>query len=266
MKFELLVSTMHKSVDDVKKMLVKMNVHCDCLVINQCDEENYYEEIINNKFILRVFSTKERGLSNSRNMALNNARADIVGIADDDLFYYDDFDKTITDFYLKHKDSEIVLFNMDDCYKEFPDKNLKCSFFSLTGYKSVQTTFLLKKIRDVDVDFNTYFGTGSKHFQSGEENIFLADCFRKKLKIQYCKEKILKRKEGQSSWFKGFNDRKFIFDRGAIYYAISKFFYYPYIIRFALKNRKKIKPFSILDGLNIMRAGKKEYRRLLKNR
>ena len=100
----------------------------------------------------------------------------------------------------------------------------------------------------------------------GEENIFLADCFRKKLKIQYCKEKILKRKEGQSSWFKGFNDRKFIFDRGAIYYAISKFFYYPYIIRFALKNRKKIKPFSILDGLNIMRAGKKEYRRLLKNR
>ena len=81
MTFELLVSTMHKSVDDVKKMLVKMNVHCDCLVINQCDEENYYEEIINNKFILRVFSTKERGLSNSRNMALNNARADIVGIA-----------------------------------------------------------------------------------------------------------------------------------------------------------------------------------------
>jgi len=259
MKFELLVSTMHKSVDDVKKMLVKMNVHCDCLVINQCDEENYYEEIINNKFILRVFSTKERGLSNSRNMALNNARADIVGIADDDLYYYDNFDKTILDYYDNNPKADVVMFNIDDYKKSYKLRPKKCNSIDLFGFISMQITFKIDSIKNKNIRFNPFFGTGSKFFQSGEENIFLSNCYRTRMEIYYCPKKILKREYSESSWFVGYSDKKYLSDRGAIFYEMSNTFFLLLVLQFAIRKRKLFYPIKIITAIKYMVEGKEEY-------
>ena len=259
MKFELLVSTMHKSVDDVKKMLVKMNVHCDCLVINQCDEENYYEEIINNKFILRVFSTKERGLSNSRNMALNNARADIVGIADDDLYYYDNFDKTILDYYDNNPKADLVMFNIDNYKKKYSNNDKRLSFFKCFGFSSVQVTIKIKSIINKGISFNTYFGTGSGIINSGEENIFLKECIKKKCKMFYCSKKILKNEESASSWFNGYSDTKYLKDRGAIFYEMSNTFFLLLVLQFAIRKRKLFYPIKIITAIKYMVEGKRNY-------
>ena len=105
----------------------------------------------------------------------------------------------------------------------------------------------LSGMGDILGSFNEFFGTGSGHFNSGEENIFLADCYHKKCRIFYCKDKIVKRLQGKSSWFTSFNDEKFIKDRGAIYYAMSKIFFPLYIFRFAFKNRKKLKKRKMLN-------------------
>lgn len=258
MTFELLISTMHKSCADIKNMLIDMNIHCDCLVINQCDEESYYEEVIKDAFSLRVYSTVERGLSKSRNMALRYAKGDIVCIADDDLYYYENFDKDILDYYDNNSNADIVLFNVDYFRKTFRIKDYKCRFWELSSFMSVQCTFKIKKIRDKNLSFNEMFGTGSKYFNSGEENIFLSECKRKGLSIFYCARKILRCDESESSWFTTFNDERFISTRGAIYYSMSRFLYYPYIIRFAIKYRKKLKPYSIFESFMLMEKGKKE--------
>ena len=86
MTFEIAIATMHKTKEEVQSMLDVMNIHCDCIVVNQCDKDDYYEENTNRH--LRIFFTKERGLSKSRNMALRNCQADILAIGDDDLYYY----------------------------------------------------------------------------------------------------------------------------------------------------------------------------------
>lgn len=260
--FELLIATMHKSIAEVKRMLLDMNIHCNCLVVNQCDKEDYYEENSNRR--LRIFFTRERGLSKSRNMALQNAEADVVAIGDDDLYYYDGFDKKILDYYSSNSNADVVLFNMDDCYKTFSSKSSKCSFVALSGFKSVQTTLKLESMRNKKVVFNELFGTGSGYFNSGEENIFLADCYKKRLRIFYCKDKILRRDETESSWFTSFNDELFIRTRGAVYYAMSKFIFLPYIVRFAVKYRNKLKPNSILSSLSLMYKGKKDFLVLMK--
>lgn len=262
MTFEIAIATMHKTIEEVKSMLDVMNIHCDCLVINQCDKEDYYEENTNRR--LRIFFTKERGLSKSRNMALRNSQADILAIGDDDLYYYDDFNSKIVDYYNMNNNADVVLFNMDDCYKTFSSQNARCSFVSLSGFISMQTTFKLEAIKNKGVFFNEIFGTGSEHFNSGEENIFLADCHKKKLKIFYCKDKILRRDEAESSWFTSFNDELFIQTRGAIYYAMSPLLYPLYIFRFAIKYRKKIKPVSIIQALFLMSSGKNKYKILNK--
>ena len=198
-------------------------------------------------------------------MALRNSKADILAIGDDDLFYYNSFDKLILSYYEQNSKADVVLFNMDDLYKVFPQKSRRCGFAELSGYKSMEVTFRVASIRGKSLQFNEFFGTGSGHFNSGEENIFLADCYHKKCRIFYCKDKIVKRLQGKSSWFTSFNDEKFIKDRGAIYYAMSKIFFPIYIFRFAFKNRKKLKPFFITDVLRIMFYGKKEYLNLQEN-
>lgn len=258
MTFELLISTMHKNIEEIKIMISKMNIHCNCVVINQCDEENYYEEILDNKFLLRVYSTLERGLSKSRNMALKNAIGDIVCIGDDDLYYYDNFNEKIIDYYERTPKADIALFNVDYFRKTFRINDYKCRFWELSSFMSVQCTFKIKKIRDKNLSFNEMFGTGAKYFNSGEENIFLSECKRKGLSIFYCARKILRCDESESSWFTTFNDERFISTRGAIYYSMSRFLYYPYIIRFAIKYRKKLKPYSIFESLMLMEKGKKE--------
>ena len=263
--FEIAISTMHKNHEQVLQMLEKENIHCNCMVINQCDEESFEELLINGQQI-RIFYTTERGLSKSRNMALKNVKADILAIGDDDLFYYDNFDRIILDYYESNKKADVVLFNMDDLYKKFSDKNHKCNFFELSGYISMEATFRIASIHERLLQFNEFFGTGSKYFNSGEENIFLADCYHKKCKVFYCKDKIVKRLPGESSWFTSFNDEKFIKTRGAVYYAMTKTFFVLYILRFAFLNRKKLKPVTTFKALKLMISGKKEYLKLSKIR
>lgn len=264
MTFEIAIATMHKTIEEVKSMLDVMNIHCDCLVINQCDKEDYYEENTNRR--LRIFFTKERGLSKSRNMALRNSQADILAIGDDDLYYYDDFDKNIINFYRENESADVVLFNLDHFRKKFSSKNFECSSWQLSSFMSVQCTFNLNAIMNKKIMFNEFFGAGSKVFNSGEENIFLSECKRNKLKIYYCSKKILKCEESESTWFTTFNDEKFIMTRGSTYYLMSKLLYYPYIIRFAIKYREKLKPHSILGSLKLMEAGKKHIKKLNKEK
>lgn len=262
MTFELAVSTMQKNHDEVLEMLNRENIKCDCIVINQCDQDNF-EEIQNEDRLIRILYTMERGLSKSRNMALRNAKADILAIGDDDLFYYEGFEKTVIDFYEQNEIADVVLFNIDTYEKEFPNNSFKVKFKNLGSFISMQYTFRISSVKEKRIYFNEYFGTGSKYFKSGEENIFLSDCYKHKLSICYCNNKILKRQEMLSSWFNGYNDSKFIFDRGGIFYAISPLLSCFLILRFALRKRKLLKPFSVMEAIKLMLQGRKEYIGLL---
>ena len=261
MTFEIAIATMRKTKAQCLEMLNMENIHCDCIIVNQCEVDDYAEEFIGNQHV-RIFFTKERGLSKSRNMALRNMKADVMAIGDDDLYYYDDFEKKILSYYELNPKADVVLFNFDDCYKKYPNKSRKCFFIELTGYKSVQMTFT-KKINEQKFFFNEYFGTGSKYVQSGEENVFLSDLWHNGKRIFYCKEKIIKREVTESSWFKGYTETYFK-DRGAVYYAVSHFLYYPYILRFVIKMHNLMKPLHITRVLYLMQTGKNEYKQYLK--
>lgn len=242
-----------------------MNVHCNCLVINQCDEEMFYEEFIDNTFYMRLFCTRERGLSKSRNMAIKYAKAEIVCIADDDLYYYDEFDKVVLKYYENNKDADIVLFNVDDYSKTFSTTNHNVNFFELLSFISIQCSFKLESIKSKNICFNELFGSGSRIFSSGEENILLTTCYKNRLKMKYCSDKILKLEESESTWFTSFNDKKFIMDRGAIFYAIDKILYYPFTLYFAVKYHRKLKPYNFFQSIKIMRLGKNKYLNIIKN-
>lgn len=263
MTFELEISTMSKNKLEILEMLERMNIHCNCIVINQCGHDSYFE-ITNGQQKIRIFNSSEHGLSKSRNLAIANSKADILGIADDDLKYYDNFEEKILDFYESNPKVDIGIFNIDTYEKEFPSKGFKCKLKNLGSFISMQCTFRVNAIKKKYIKFNEYFGSGSGYFSSGEENIFLSEAYKKHLNIFYSEQKILRREESLSSWFKGYNDPKFITDRGAIYTAISPFLSSLLMLRFVIRKRELIKPVSFFDAVEFMRLGRKQYMRLIK--
>jgi glycosyltransferase involved in cell wall biosynthesis len=261
MKIEVLISTMHQNSMDI---FDNMNIKSDALAVNQYDYE-YKEESISNNNIHRMISLNERGLSNSRNLAIRSSIADICVIADDDLIYRDNYVDIITHAYNKHPDADIIAFSVPSSNKEWPTKVLKyMNVNALQSMKlsSVQLTFRRERIIDHKIRFNAFFGSGSV-YTCGEENIFLIECLKKGLKIIYIDSEIATVNQNGSTWFKGF-DRLYFKTKGAMFYEMSKALWFPLILQFAIRKHKLyLSSLSLLTALKYMFLGRFEYKSIL---
>ena len=262
MIFELAISTMHKTREQIIAMLNSLHIDSDCLIINQCNSDDFYcFEYKGHK--IKCFFSNERGLSKSRNMAIDHSEADILAFADDDLLYYPKYKEIILSAFQKNPDKDIIIFNIDDYSKEFPTYQKIPSFFNLFGFISMQVAIRRQSIIDKNIRFNIHFGSGSKKFLNGEENIFLSECYRSDLKILYVPEKILSRVDAPSTWFHGYNDPQYIVSKGAIFYAISPGLVYFLILQFALRKRRLLHPVTFLQSIRYMLQGMNEYKSLI---
>ena len=252
MNFELLISTMYKNTDEVLQMLKKSNVKCDVLVVVQGDEDGY-EEINQDNQKIRIIFSKERGLSKSRNLALKKSNADVVLLADDDLIYFDGFEDIVLSSFAENKGNTLIIFNVDNYEREYPSEKKSVLWHQVLGFASCQIAFKRQDVLGKGLWLNENFGTGSGIYSSGEENIFLFLCF-KHFKMLYLPIKILKRPKSDSSWFTGY-DEKYLFDRGAIFYAISQKLSYLLILQFAIRRKKLFPKYSYLEIIKIMLKG-----------
>ncbi|MDR2409320.1 MAG: glycosyltransferase family 2 protein [Bacteroidales bacterium] len=259
---EVLISTMNKkSREDIIALLKIMNINSDCIVINQCDKNENETFTYKGHRILCVYST-ERGLSKSRNLALEYAGADIVVIADDDICYNDGYDKTIIGAYDENPDFDILTFMVKD-NKRYPRKKRKLNSLLIHKVASWEITMKLNAVKSMR--FNELFGVGSSHISMGEENIFLAGCIKKKKKIMYIPQKIACFSENgrPSTWFTGFN-KKYMIDQGAVYYELSRLFAVPFIVQFALRKYHLYKTnFGICRAVYYMLYGIMRYRKII---
>ncbi len=87
MEIEILLSCMNQK--DLS-IVEKNNIKTKATIINQCDKDDYSEVVVNNNTI-KVVSSTQRGLTNSRNLALIHASGDVCLLSDDDVVYKDDY-------------------------------------------------------------------------------------------------------------------------------------------------------------------------------
>lgn len=80
----------------------------------------------------------------------------------------------------------------------------------------------------------------------------------------YVPRKILKRAESESSWFTGFDD-KYLFDRGAIFYAISRRLVYLLIFQFAIRRKKLFPNRPYVDLIKKILMGVRDYKKRIKD-
>lgn len=250
-KLEILMSCMHQTDTCIVQ---RSNVQSNVTVINQCEKEEIEEKTFLNKHnqpcTLKFISTKERGLSRSRNMAIRNATSEICLIADDDEHFEDDIEDIIIKAFMQNPEADMILFKVDN-FKASGKKQFQTS--GRVGYKkalsvvSAQIAFKRQSIIDNGIIFDEEMGSGTGH-GAGEETKFLFDCLRHRLNVIHLPISIgYVDKKSESQWFKGYTPTFFL-QRGwatkrylgtfwaiiyAIYYTITKHSMYSKDLSFA---------------------------------
>ena len=254
MKVQVLVATMNQTD---YSLLEKMNIQTDAIIGNQCNLNEITEIEYKNRKV-KWLSFNEKGVGLNRNNTLLRATEDIVLFADDDVVYSDGYEETIVKFYETHPKADMVIFNLkmkrgDNEFFERVTKEGRVNKLSATKYGTYCISARRKKLCLANVFFHLNFGGGAL-YGSGEDSIFLQDCLKKKLKIYSTKQMIGSLDHGESTWFKGYND-KYFFDKGVLFATLFPAACYLYTFVHCFRKRKKYKDYGWLNGYKQMLRG-----------
>ncbi|WP_281725747.1 glycosyltransferase [Lachnoclostridium phocaeense] len=264
MRVEVLVSTMNQKNYD---LLDKMNINSDAVVVNQCDCDN---KLLIKKDLFNILwiNTTERGLSRSRNMAINNAKGDICIIADDDEIFIDNYAEVVKSAFEREPQYSILRFCIEGIEKEFkryPTRSYRIGFINSMKTSSVELAFKRTDIYMNNIKFDTLIGAGTK-YPMGEENSFLIQCLKKRLRIKYIPRKIANLHIGNSSWFKNY-DKNYFIGRGAAFTSMSRRYSFILIFQFAIRKYRLYKDkINIADAIRYMIEGSRKYKSDIKKK
>jgi len=249
----ILITTMNYWINRVKKELLPQLKNIDEIIIShQITDKKIFPENIDNikkyhKNIKYVFMN-EKWLSKNRNNALKSSTTDICHICDDDLNYIELFENIIKEEYKKNN-YDIISFQAEneEWKKHFKVKEWKHNIFSILKIWSWGITFRRKSILDNKILFDENFWLWAKYPVS-EENIFLTDCYRNRLKIFHNNNSIVIHSD-ESSWINYENRKDLIIARIKVFKKLFWFiWWFVWIFYFTILHYKYYKKyFSIRE-------------------
>ena len=210
MKLEVLMSCMHQTDD---RLVRASGLTGDVVMINQSNH-NGYAEFPTAGGTVRLFSTTQRGLTKSRNMAIRESHAEICLLCDDDETFEEDYQEKILQAYRDLPQADILIFKIGNIpTRSFDDRIQQLRFPQTMKVCSVQISFRRQSLLDAGIFFDELLGAGTGN-GAEEELKFLLDCQRAGLTICYVPVQIASVAQNQSVWFDGFTE-EFFENRGA---------------------------------------------------
>lgn len=217
MKPELLISAVNA---DPRQLIEKMGVSSDAVLINQSGKEAY-EEIPVKNGVVRVFSFDEKGVGKSRNRAIEKSEGEILVFADDDIEYEENYADLIVREFEAHPEAEGLFFNVKVCPERrtyYNEDFGRVRIYNAGRYPAYSIAIKKSVLERAQIRYSLLFGGGAK-YSCGEDSLFISDCIRAGIRMYrttVCIGKEVPRTNGESTWFKGYNE-KFFFDRGVLY-------------------------------------------------
>lgn len=230
LKFEILLSCMNLDDDIIKRS----HICSDTLIINQCGK-NESSEYSGGGYTVRIISSADRGLTKSRNTAIDNSTADICLLCDDDEVFADGYEQKIISAYEQLPEADIIIFDIENHRAKWGSEIKRLGYMDIMRVSSWQISFRRKALNDKKIRFDENMGAGTPN-GAEEEFKLLSDCRRAGLKIYYYPAVIASVAQEQSTWRHGY-DRTFFVNRGnttryimglplsvlyALYYSFTK--------------------------------------------
>lgn len=257
MTFQLLVSTMNQ-VDF--QLLDRMNVQSDAVIINQCDK-NSVEEFNYKSHKIKWVNMSHRGVGVSRNTALFYATADIILFADDDVTYVEGYVQGVLSAFQNNNQADVICFNINllNSIKNFGyrdnKRNKRLNLLNSMRYGACRIAARRRVLLKNRISFSLLFGGGAE-FSSGEDSLFIRDCYNKKIKLYAYSYTLGDVEDGQSSWFNGVQDKLFI-DRGILLYNAFPILHFLLYFYYAFRLKKIDSNYNIWKILKLFYKGKK---------
>ncbi len=255
MTIQVLVAAMHQTDHSLPE---KMNIQSDCIVGNQCDR-NEIEHFEWQGHQVTYLNFAERGVGLNRNNALMRATADVCMFSDDDVVFYNGYDKIIRETYEEHPEADVIIFNMRRIYDQgarIEDKVKKDGFVGKRGaasYGTAHVSIRTESIKKKNICFHRMFGGGTE-YSNGEDTIFLQDCCKKGLKVYLCSKTLGEVYHNDSTWFTGYND-KYFFDRGVLFGYLYPLPARALAIYHVVRHRKKYREYGLKNAILMMWKG-----------
>lgn len=235
MDIQVLVATMHQNDN---KLIKKMNLQSDAIIINQTSYYDYEEFVLNGNKI-KFYSFAEKGVGLSRNNALMRSTAKYSLLADDDMIYVDDYPRLVKEQFRKYPKADVIIFNLEEeeSTRYVIKKPFQVSKRNYMRFGAARISFKPNSIKKKGISFHLLFGGGTPH-SNGEDTIFLHDCLEEGLTIMAVPVTIAKlTEERDSTWFNGYTE-KYYRDRGALFKMLSPKFYQILIIQYVVRKYK----------------------------
>jgi len=203
----------------------------------------------------RVFDYAERGLSKSRNRALQHAAAGIALIADDDVRHPPAAPARVAAAFAAHPRADIITFQAQTPagapFKKYQTRARRHTARSIMRVSSWEIALRVESIRAAGLRFDERFGLGAE-FPTGEENIFLIDALRRGLRLRYQPQVIAIHPAASSG--ADLSTAAAIEAKGAAHRRMFGAAFLPVALAFAVK-KYRLSPFSCAQFYRRMRAG-----------
>lgn len=219
MNLEVLISCMNQQ--DMK-IAGRTGIRTCALIINQCPQLEYSDDASSdrNTFAvqnssrgnIRMLSTNTRGLSKSRNLAIQHAAGDVCLLCDDDEQLDAYYEETILNAYELLPEADMICFRIENQPSRLKQERQRLTKWTAMRIASWQITFRRESILKSGIRFDEDMGAGTGN-GGGEEVKFLRDCIKAGLKAYYVPKSIGTVAQTDSTWFRGF-DRDFFYKRG----------------------------------------------------
>lgn len=238
MKVEVLCATMHQK--DFSKYK-EMNIQTDAVFSNQADSHSYAEEKIGSS-IVKMITTPYRGVGMNRNLGLLYSSGDILMFSDDDMVYSDGYGKDVQEAFESLPHADMIIFNCtSDEERKVPviERISRVWIGNSMRYGTYRFAIKKESLKKCNLCFSELFGGGSRYC-SGEDNLFVREVLRNRMKVYLHPLTIAHVSHGPSTWFEGFNE-KYIFDNGALMQAAFPIMRHMVVWYFAFKFAKRSK-------------------------
>ena len=187
MSLDILISTFDSGIYKIKDILLPPRLDVRYIVSHQYTNDNFKiipEELKRNDVFIYHLSGK--GLTISRNNAINFAEGNICLIADDDVKYNNQYLDSIINVF-NDKTIDVACFkiktpNGESEYKDYPEQRMKLITISIYSPSSIEIVFRTEEVKLKNIQFDSRFGLGSP-LPGGEETLFIADCIRSGLNV-----------------------------------------------------------------------------------
>ncbi len=246
-------------------LIHNMNINADAIMANQTNNTSNGQFEIDNYNVLVVNSALV-GIAANRNLALDNATADIVLFADDDMVYCDDMAKGVLEAFALNPKADVIIFGCTETngdgevMMEYAHKNQRRFLFNSLKYPSYVIAARRERLNKKNIRFSSMFGLGSS-YEIGEDTIFLADCFKQGLRV-YSSEFNIGRSTKELHWFDGYTE-KYFFDKGASYRHIFGVFA-PFVCEYYAGKYAKQTGISKSKINKYMEKGMEDYKKKVK--